>query len=136
MRNHAQPLKRTKLSMRDLTLCSRDVINCTPKNLPCETPPKALSTMKAVTLSVFSPVLGSTTGVWAKTVKISAMPPLEIQILDPFKIQVLPSGESSARVLIEPASDLKVKTTIFYQKIVTNKGTLSQLGIHSALMLT
>ena len=107
-----------------------------PKNLPCETPPKALSTMKAVTLSVFSPVLGSTTGVWAKTVKISAMPPLEIQILDPFKIQVLPSGESSARVLIEPASDLKVKTTIFYQKIVTNKGTLSQLGIHSALMLT
>ena len=76
--------------------------------------------MKAVTLSLFSPVLGSTTGVWAKTVKISAMPPLEIQILDPFKIQVLPSGESSARVLIEPASDLKVKTIIFYQKIVAS----------------
>jgi len=73
--------------------------------LPWETPPNFLSTMKAVTLSVLTPVFGSSTGVWAKTVKTSAMPPFEIQIFDPLRIQVFPSGPSSALVLIDPASD-------------------------------
>lgn len=47
---------------------------------PLETPPKPRSTMNAVTLSRFLPVLGSWTSVWAKTVRISAIPPLEIHI--------------------------------------------------------
>lgn len=42
----------------------------------CVTPPKLLSTTKAVILSFISPVLGSFTGVLANTVKISASPPL------------------------------------------------------------
>ena len=42
------------------------------------TPPNPLSTTKADILSFVSPVLGSVTGVWAKTVKISAIPPLLI----------------------------------------------------------
>lgn len=46
---------------------------------PLVTPPNALSTMNAVILSFFCPSL-STTSVRAKTVKISASPPLEIQI--------------------------------------------------------
>ena len=39
------------------------------------TPPNALSTIKAVTLSFTSPVTGSLTGVLAKTVNTSAKPP-------------------------------------------------------------
>lgn len=42
----------------------------------CVTPPKLLSTTKAVILSFISPVLGSLMGVLANTVKISARPPL------------------------------------------------------------
>jgi hypothetical protein len=37
----------------------------------------------------------------AKTVKISARPPLLIQIFEPFKIQPLPSGDGTALVLID-----------------------------------
>jgi hypothetical protein len=37
-----------------------------------------------VTLSDVTPVFGSVTGVCANTVKTSAMPPFEIQILEPF----------------------------------------------------
>ena len=36
-------------------------------------------------LSFVSPVSASVTGVFAKTVNTSARPPLEIQILEPFK---------------------------------------------------
>ena len=54
--------------------------------------------------TLVSPVLGSLTGVLAKTVNTSAISPLEIHIFDPFRSQCLPSGDSSARVLIEPAS--------------------------------
>ena len=61
--------------------------------------------MKAETFSTISPLFSSLTGVFAKTVNISAIPPLEIQILAPFKIQCLPSGDRSALVLIEFASD-------------------------------
>jgi hypothetical protein len=39
------------------------------------TPPKDLSTINAVTLSLVSPVISSLTGVLAKTVKTSASPP-------------------------------------------------------------
>lgn len=53
---------------------------------PLVTPPNALSTTKAVTLSTVLPVFGSLIGVWAKTVITSANPPLLIQILDPFKM--------------------------------------------------
>jgi hypothetical protein len=66
---------------------------------PEVTPPNALSTMKAVTLSFVSPVTGSVTGVWAKTVMTSANPPLLIQIFDPFRIKCLPSGDNTARDL-------------------------------------
>ena len=38
------------------------------------------------TLSVVVPVASSVTGVLAKTVKNSAMPPFEIQILEPFRM--------------------------------------------------
>ena len=38
------------------------------------------------TLSVVVPVASSVTGVFAKTVKNSAMPPFEIQILEPFRM--------------------------------------------------
>ena len=44
------------------------------------TPGKALSTMKAEILSLVSPVAGLVTGVWAMTVKISAIPPLLILV--------------------------------------------------------
>ena len=47
----------------------------------------------------------STLLTWAKTVKTSAIPPLDIQIFEPFRIQVLPSGASSALVLMEFASE-------------------------------
>ena len=43
------------------------------------------------------PVASSVTGVLAKTVKKSAMPPFDIQILAPFRMKCLPSGDSSAR---------------------------------------
>ena len=69
------------------------------------TPPKDLSTMKAETFSVTVPVASSLIGVLAKTVKISAIPPLEIQILPPLRIQCVPSLFSSALVLMEPASE-------------------------------
>lgn len=72
---------------------------------PWVTPPNLRSTIKAETFSTISPLFSSFTGVFAKTVNISAIPPLEIQILAPFNIQCLPSGESSALVLIEFASD-------------------------------
>ena len=42
------------------------------------TPPNPLSTTKVDILSFVSPVLGSVTGVWAKTVNTSAIPPLLI----------------------------------------------------------
>jgi len=55
---------------------------------PLVTPPKDLSTMKAVTLSFFLPGLSlSSTSVWANTVKISAKPPLEIQSFPPFRMK-------------------------------------------------
>ena len=72
---------------------------------PCVTPPKARSTIKAETFSVVVPVAGSVIGVLQNTVKISAMPPLEIQILPPLRIQCVPSALSSARVLMLPASE-------------------------------
>ena len=50
--------------------------------LPAVRPPKLRSTMKAVTLSRPS------TSVCANTVKISAHPPLEIQILDPLRMKL------------------------------------------------
>ena len=47
------------------------------------------------TLSVVVPVASSVTGVLAKTVKNSAMPPFEIQILEPFRMKCFPSGDNS-----------------------------------------
>ena len=55
-------------------------------------------------MSFVSPVSASVTGVFAKTVNTSARPPLEIQILEPLRTKCFPSGESSARERIEPAS--------------------------------
>lgn len=52
---------------------------CLSSGFPLVTPPKALSTMKAVILSFTVPSL-STISVLASTVKISAMPPFEIHI--------------------------------------------------------
>mmetsp|Transcript_53444 Transcript_53444/g.134320 ORF Transcript_53444/g.134320 Transcript_53444/m.134320 type:complete len:209 (-) Transcript_53444:464-1090(-) len=72
---------------------------------PFVTPPKPRSTMKAVTLSFISPVFSSLTLVCANTVKISAMPPLLIQILLPFKTQCFPSSDSTARDWMELASE-------------------------------
>jgi hypothetical protein len=69
------------------------------------TPPKDLSTINAVTLSLTSPVSSSLTGVLAKTVKTSASPPPLIHILLPFKIHALPSSEGTALVLIDAASE-------------------------------
>ncbi len=78
------------------------------------------------TLSVSTPVSGSLTGAFAKTVKTSAVPPLEIQILFPFRIYLrgvkchfkliklgagvsmtydFPSGDKTALDLMDPASD-------------------------------
>ena len=53
---------------------------------------------------VVTPTDGPSTCVLANTVKISAMPPLEIQILLPLSRKCLPSSESVARVWMEAAS--------------------------------
>mmetsp|Transcript_22274 Transcript_22274/g.71709 ORF Transcript_22274/g.71709 Transcript_22274/m.71709 type:complete len:311 (+) Transcript_22274:863-1795(+) len=72
---------------------------------PCDTPPKPRSTMNAVTLSFISPVFSSFTSVCANTVNTSAMPPFEIQILEPFRMKCFPSSLRVARVRIEFASE-------------------------------
>lgn len=101
---------------------------------PLVIPPNSLSTMKAVTLSFSTPydknikLLGNdrldqstfclhgpspqicmrltstVTFVLANTVKMSAMPPLEIHILPPLRRNVFPSSDSVALVWMDAAS--------------------------------
>jgi hypothetical protein len=68
---------------------------------PLVTPPRSRVTANAVMLPFWPGVSGV---VLAKTVKKSAKPPFEIQSFSPFRIQCLPSGDRSARVLMLKAS--------------------------------
>lgn len=75
-------------SSRFIRHCSRKGYIVHKSSIP-KIPPPTLSTV----LPSFS------MGVCAKTVMISAMPPLLIQILEPFRMKCSPSGASTARVL-------------------------------------